>query len=45
MGKIAIDDIATASSLYVLVFNFANMHAMSHGSDVFSSLSLQSQYL
>jgi len=35
MGKNANDDIATVSSLYVLVFNFTNMHAMSHRSDFF----------
>ena len=33
MGNNASDDIATTSSLYVLVFNFRNMHAMSHRSD------------
>jgi len=35
MGKNASDDIATASSLYVLVFNFTNMHAMSLWCDFF----------
>ena len=32
-GRNAGDDIATTSSLYVLVFNLTNLHAMSHGSD------------
>jgi len=35
VGKNANNDIATVSSLYVLVFNFSNMHAMSHRSDFF----------
>jgi len=35
MGKNASEDIATTSSLYVLVFNFTNMHTMSHRSDFF----------
>jgi len=35
MGKDASNDIATVSSLYALVFNFTNMHAMSHRSDCF----------
>ena len=39
MGKNASDDIATASSLYVLVFNFTNMHAMSHRCDFFLACS------
>jgi len=39
MGKIASDDIATSSSLYVLVFKFTNMHAMSHRSDFFLACS------
>jgi len=39
MGEHANDDIATISSLYVLVFNFTNMHAMSHRSDVFLACS------
>jgi hypothetical protein len=38
-GKNASDDIATVSSLYALVFNFSNMHAMSHRSDLFLSCS------
>jgi hypothetical protein len=33
MGKNATDDIATIMSFYALVFNFTNMHAMSHRSD------------
>jgi len=33
MGKNASDDIATATLSYVHVFNFTNMHAMSHRSD------------
>jgi hypothetical protein len=33
MGNNASDDIAMALPLYVLVFNFTNMHAMSHRSD------------
>jgi len=33
MGIKASNDIATVSSLYALVFNFTNMHAMSHRSD------------
>ena len=32
MGTNANDDIATVSSLYVVGFNFINMHAMSHRS-------------
>jgi len=39
MGKNASDDLTTASSLYVLVFNFTNMHAMSHRSDCFPACS------
>ena len=39
MGKNACDDIATASSLYVLVFNFTNMFVMSHRSDFFLACS------
>jgi len=35
MGTNASNDIATASSLYVLVFNFTNMHVMSYRSDIF----------
>jgi len=34
-GKNASDDIATALSLYVIVFNFTNMHAMSQSSDFY----------
>jgi hypothetical protein len=33
MGKNVSDDIATVSSLYALVFNFTNMHSISHRSD------------
>jgi len=32
-GENANDDIESVLSLYVLVFNFTNMHAMSHRSD------------
>lgn len=32
-GKNACDDITTASTLYVLVFNVTTIHAMSHRSD------------
>jgi len=39
MGKYASDDIATASSLYVLGFNFTIMHAVSHRSDYFLACS------
>ena len=39
MGNDASDDIATFSPLYVLVFNFTNMHAMSHRSDFFLACS------
>jgi len=39
MGKNTSDDIATVSSLYVLVFNFTNMHAMSHRTDFFLTCS------
>jgi hypothetical protein len=39
MGKNATDDIATVSSLYAPVFNFTNMHAMSHRSDFFLACS------
>jgi len=39
MSKNASDDIATASSVYVLVFNSTDMHAMSHRSDLFPACS------
>ena len=39
MGKNASDDIATASSLYVLLLNFTIMHVLSHRSDFFPACS------
>ena len=39
MSKNVSDDIATVLSLYVLVFNFTNMHALSHWSDLFLACS------
>ena len=39
MGKNATEDIAAASSLYVLIFNFTNTHTMSHRSDFFLACS------
>jgi hypothetical protein len=39
MCKNSCDDIATVSSLYLLVFNFTTMHAMSHRSDLFLTCS------
>jgi len=39
MGKNSSGDIATASALYVLVFNFTTMHAMSHRLDFFLACS------
>jgi len=39
MGKNTSNDIATVSALYALVFNFTNMHAMSHRSDFFLACS------
>jgi hypothetical protein len=35
----ATDGIATVSSLYAVVFNFTNMHVMSHRSDFFLACS------
>jgi len=34
-GNNGSDDIAYGTSLYVLAFNFTNMHAMSYRSDIF----------
>jgi len=39
IGQNASNDIATISSLYAIVFNFTNMHAMSHRSDFFLACS------
>jgi hypothetical protein len=39
MGKNASNDIATVLSLYTLVFNFTNIHAMSHKPDFFLACS------
>ena len=39
MVKNANDDIATVSYVYVLEFNFTNMHAMSHRSHFFLTCS------
>jgi hypothetical protein len=38
-GQNASNDIATVWSLYALVFNFTNMHAISHRSDFFLACS------
>jgi hypothetical protein len=38
-GNNASNDIATVSSLYTLVSNFTNMHAMSHRSECFLACS------
>jgi len=39
MGQNATDDIATVSSLYAPVFNYTNMHVMSHRTDFFLTCS------
>jgi hypothetical protein len=39
MGKNARNNVTTVSSLYALVFNFTNMHAMSYRSDFFLACS------